>query len=307
MIKDKKQGQKEQNFIANLSDKKSFVKLKENRTVKFSNNTEVHIKSKRLVSQNNKNKKPSMKVAFLGGLNEIGKNITCFECQNDILIFDCGMAFPNEQMLGVDLVLPDFSYIEENANKIKGLFITHGHEDHIGAIPYLLKKINVPIFATKLTAAIIFSKLKEFGLQRKAKINVINPGQITKFGCMSLEAIHVNHSVPNAVGAAIYSPAGTFVHTGDFKVDYTPLTEPSIDLRKFAELGSRGVTALFADSTNADRSGYTMTEQKVMQTFENLFYMARKKRIIIASFASNISRLHEIVLCAARFERKVAF
>ncbi|MDR0738735.1 MAG: ribonuclease J [Oscillospiraceae bacterium] len=260
-----------------------------------------------ITKKNGMNKKPSMKVAFLGGLNEIGKNITCFECQNDMVIFDCGMSFPDEQMFGIDLVLPDFSYIEGNTDKIRGLFITHGHEDHIGAIPYLLKKINVPIFATKLTAAIIRSKLREFGLHRKAKINVVNPGRIFRLGCMSIEPIRVNHSVPDAVGAAIHSPAGIFVHTGDFKIDFTPLNEPSIDLLKFASLGQQGVTALFADSTNADRSGYTMTEQKVIQAFENLFNMAKNKRIIIASFASNISRLHEIVLCAAKFGRKVAF
>ncbi|MDR3178635.1 MAG: ribonuclease J [Oscillospiraceae bacterium] len=252
-------------------------------------------------------KKPSIRVAFLGGLNEIGKNLTLFECKDSMFLLDCGMAFPDENMLGVDLVIPDFSYVKKNQDKIKGLVITHGHEDHIGSIPYLLEHVNIPIYGTKLTIALISAKLKEFGILKKARLNTIVPGYKVNFGYISIELIHVNHSIPDAVGVAIYSPAGLLIHTGDFKIDCTPLKEPMIDLGKFSQLGQEGVLALFADSTNAERPGYTMTEQKVIESFEKLFNQAKKKRIIIASFASNISRLLEIVNCAARYKRKVAF
>jgi ribonuclease J len=217
------------------------------------------------------------------------------------------MAFPDEEMLGVDLVIPDFSYVEKNKDKIKGIVITHGHEDHIGSIPYLLSHINVPIYGTRLTIALIGAKLKEFGLLKKAKLNTVKTGDKINLGCMSVELIHVNHSIPDAAGCAIFSPAGILVHTGDFKIDCTPLNEPMIDLGRFSKLGQDGVLALFADSTNVERPGYTMTEQKVMASFENLFNEAKNKRIIIASFASNISRLLQIIKCAARYGRKVAF
>ena len=251
--------------------------------------------------------KPSIRVAFLGGLNEIGKNITLFECEGDMFILDCGMTFPDGDMLGIDLVIPDFSYVEKNMDKIKGLVITHGHEDHIGAIPYLLKKFNVPIYGTPLTMGLIGGKLKEHNLHNKAKMNVVKPGQSIKLGCMEVELIHVNHSIPDAVGVAIHSPAGTLVHTGDFKIDCTPVQGEMIDLGKFARLGSEGVLALFADSTNAERAGYTITEQKVVASFENLFRQAENNRIIIASFASNIGRIQQIIHCAAKYDRKVAF
>ena len=254
-----------------------------------------------------KTTKPSIRVAFLGGLNEIGKNITLFECEGDMFILDCGMTFPDGEMLGIDLVIPDFSYVEKNMDKIKGLVITHGHEDHIGAVPYLLKKFNVPIYGTPLTIGLITSKLKEHNLHNKAKLNVVKPGQSIKLGCMDVEMIRVNHSIPDAVGVAIHSPAGTLVHTGDFKIDCTPVQGEMIDLGRFAQLGSEGVLALFADSTNAERSGYTITEQKVVASFERLFKQAENNRIIIASFASNIGRIQQIIHCAAKYDRKVAF
>ena len=252
-------------------------------------------------------KSDSIKVAFLGGLNEIGKNITLFECNGDMFLLDCGMAFPDVEMLGVDLVIPDFSYVEKNIDKIKGLVITHGHEDHIGSVPYLLKKFNVPIYGTSLTIGLIGGKLKEHGLYNKAKLNVLSPGQSVKLGCMKVELIHVNHSIPDAVGVAIHSPAGTLVHTGDFKVDFTPTQGNMIDLGRFAQLGKEGVLALFADSTNADRPGYTKTEQMLTESFDSLFRKAEKKRIIIASFASNIGRISQIIQCAVKYGRKVAF
>ena len=249
----------------------------------------------------------SMYVSFLGGVNEIGKNITCFQCNEDILILDCGMAFPDSEMPGIDLVLPDFTYLEKNVEKIRGLVLTHGHEDHIGAVPYLLKKINIPIYAAPLTIGLVKEKLKEHRLDKKAKLRVIRPGMKVNLGCMSVELIHVNHSIPDAVGVVIKSPAGTFVHTGDFKIDFTPCSGKTTDLGKFAELGNEGVLALFADSTNADRPGYTITEKSLDASFDSLFRKAINKRIIIASFASNIGRIKQIISCAAKYERKVAF
>lgn len=254
-----------------------------------------------------KSVKPSIKVTFLGGLNEIGKNITLFECGKDMFLLDCGMTFPDGDMLGIDLVIPDFSYVERNKDKIKGLVITHGHEDHIGAIPYLLKTFNVPIYGTPLTIGLVSGKLKEHNLLGKAKLNIVKPGDRVKLGCMEVELIHVNHSIPDAVAVAIHSPAGTVVHTGDFKIDCTPPQGEMIDLGRFAELGKEGVLALLSESTNAERPGYTMTERKVADSFENLFVKAENKRIIVASFASNINRIQQIIHCAQRHGRKVAF
>lgn len=250
---------------------------------------------------------PSIKIMFLGGLNEIGKNITLFECGDDMFILDCGLAFPDLEMLGVDLVIPDFSYVEKNIDRIKGLVLTHGHEDHIGSIPYLLKSVNIPIYGTSLALGLVGGKLKEHNLLNKAKLNTIKPGQTIKLGCMEIEFIHVNHSIPDAVGVAIHSPAGTIVHTGDFKIDFTPTQGGMIDLGKFAELGNKGVLALMADSTNADRPGYTMTEKNLNNSFDKLFRQAENKRIIIASFASNIGRIQQIINCATKYGRKVAF
>lgn len=249
----------------------------------------------------------SVKITFLGGLNEIGKNITLFECDDDMFLLDCGMAFPDGDMLGVDLVIPDFTYLERNMDKIKGLVLTHGHEDHIGAVPYLLRKMNLPIYGTSLTLGLVSSKLKEHNLQSKAKLNVVKAGQRIKLGKITIEFIHVNHSIPDAVGVAIHTSAGTIVHTGDFKIDCTPTTGDMIDLSRFAELGKQGVLALMADSTNAERPGYTMTEQNIGHTFDMLFKEAEDSRIIIATFASNLGRIRQILTCAEKYGRKVAF
>lgn len=248
----------------------------------------------------------AVKVIPLGGLNEIGKNITAYEYENEIVVVDCGLAFPDSDMLGVDIVIPDFSYLEKNFDKIKGIVITHGHEDHIGAIPYLMKKINIPIYGTKLTLGLIEGKLKEHGLLGKVKLNIVKGGNIIDLGKLKVECINVNHSIPDAIALAIHTPEGIIVHTGDFKIDFTPIQGEPIDLAKFAELGSKGVICLLSDSTNAERPGSTMTERKVGQSFKTLFTSAEGKRIIIASFASNIHRVQQIMDCATQFGRKVA-
>lgn len=263
--------------------------------------------SKNHKQTNNFRNAKNMKIVFLGGLNQIGKNITAFECNNDIVIVDCGMSFPDGEMLGVDLVIPDFSYLEANKDKIRGLVITHGHEDHIGAIPYLLNKINVPIYATPLTIGLITGKLKENRLLGSTKLTTVTTGEHVKLGCMDIEFINVNHSIPDAAALAIHSPAGTIVHTGDFKIDCTPSRGEMINLARFAELGKEGVLALLADSTNAERPGYTSTEKKIDESFERLFIKAKDKRIIIATFASNIGRIQQIINCATNYGKKVAF
>lgn len=247
-----------------------------------------------------------IKVAFLGGLNEIGKNLTVFECNDDIIILDCGMAFPDGDMLGVDLVIPDFTYLEQNKDRVKGIVITHAHEDHIGGLPYLLSKVNVPIYGTRLTIGLIENKLKEHSLDR-VNLQVVDASSTVKLGCFDVELIHVNHSIPDACGVAIHSPAGTIVHTGDFKIDCTPMSGGMINLSRFAQLGDKGVLALMADSTNASRPGFTATEQTVADSFDTLFRRARHSRIIIATFASNISRVQQIINCAHKYDRKVAF
>ena len=253
-----------------------------------------------------KSKKPPIRAYFLGGLNEIGKNFTLYECQDDMVIVDCGMAFPDEEMLGVDLVIPDFTFVEKNRSKIRGVVITHGHEDHIGAVPYLLKKLNVPVYGTALTIGLIEGKLKEHGLTGSARLQVTPPGSHLQMGCMDVELIHVNHSIADAVALAIHSPAGVVVHTGDFKIDMTPAEGAMIDLTRFAELGKEGVLALLADSTNAERPGYTKTEQSVHNSLDSLFLRAEGKRIIVATFASSISRVQMIINCAVKYGRKVA-
>lgn len=250
-------------------------------------------------------KRTPLKIIPLGGLNEIGKNMTVFECSNDIFIVDCGMAFPDSDMPGVDIVLPDFTYIEENADRVRGIVITHGHEDHIGGLPYLLKKVNVPVYATRLTVGLIENKLKEHSLDN-VSLNVVAPGRTVKFGCMAVEFIRVNHSIPDSVAMAIHTPAGVIVHTGDFKVDFTPVQGGVIDLARFGELGNRGVLALMADSTNAERPGHTASERTVGASFEKLFDKAEGKRIIIATFSSNIQRIQQIINHAVRCGRKVS-
>ena len=252
------------------------------------------------------NRKTPVKIIPLGGLNEIGKNMTAFECSNDIFIVDCGLAFPDSEMLGVDIVIPDFTYIERNQAKVRGVVLTHGHEDHIGGLAYLLKKINVPVYGTKLTLGLVDGKLKEHGLSGKVSLIEVAPKKTVKMGCMAVEFISVNHSIPDSVGLAIHTPAGVLVHTGDFKVDYTPINGGPINLARFGELGSKGVLALMADSTNAERPGFTQSERTVGNSFEALFSKAEGKRIIIATFSSNIHRIQQIIDCAVRTDRKIA-
>ncbi len=254
-----------------------------------------------------KAEKPSVRVSFLGGLNEIGKNITLIECEGDMILVDCGMAFPDGDMLGVDLVIPDFSYIEQNAAKVKGIVLTHGHEDHIGGLPFLLSKVNLPIFGTPLTLGLVENKLREHSLFNKAKLNVVNAGDTITLGCMTVKFIHVNHSIPDAVAFAIHTPAGTLIHTGDFKIDCTPISGDTIDLSSLAKEGDEGVLALLAESTNAERPGYTPTERTVSDSLNHLFSQAEKYRIIIATFASNVNRVQQIINCAQKYGRKVAF
>ncbi len=251
------------------------------------------------------NRRTPLRIIPLGGLNEIGKNMTVFECSNDIFIVDCGLAFPDSEMLGVDIVIPDFTYLERNKDKIRGVVLTHGHEDHIGGLVYFLQKINVPVYGTKLTLALVENKLKEHNLSR-VQLNVIAPKKTVKMGCMAVEFIKVNHSIPDAVGMAIHTPAGIVIHTGDFKVDYTPIDGGCIDLARFGELGTKGVLALMADSTNAERPGHTQTERKVGDSFDSLFSKAEGKRIIIATFSSNIHRVQQIIDCAKKYGRKIA-
>ena len=257
--------------------------------------------------QPNKVSKPSVRVSFLGGLNEIGKNITLIECEGDMLVIDCGMAFPDGDMLGVDLVIPDFSYIEQNVDKVKGIVLTHGHEDHIGGLPFLLSRVNIPIYGTPLTLGLVGNKLKEHSLFNKAKLNVVNAGDTIKLGCMEIKFIHVNHSIPDAVAFAIRTPAGTLIHTGDFKIDCTPILGEAIDFSSFAQAGEEGVLALLAESTNASRPGFTRTERLVSDSLNMLFNNAENYRIIIATFASNVNRVQQIIDCAAKYGRKVAF
>lgn len=254
--------------------------------------------------RSSKGPSPVLKVIPLGGLEEIGKNLTVYECGNDIILIDCGMSFPDEDMPGIDIVIPDFTYIVKNKDRVRGLFVTHGHEDHIGAIPYLLKEMDVPIYGTRLTIGLIEGKLKEHNL--KAKLNVRSPGDVIKAGCFSVEFVHVNHSVPDAVAMAIRCPAGLYVHTGDFKIDMTPIDGKVIDLARFAALGEEGVTALFSDSTNAERPGFTPTERIVGNTFSGIFARSVDKRIIVATFSSNIHRIQQIINQAALYGRKVA-
>ena len=248
-----------------------------------------------------------MHICPLGGLGEVGKNITLYECQGDMILVDCGLVFPDEEMFGVDLVIPDFTYVLENKDRIKGLFITHGHEDHIGALPYLLKKFNVPIYTARLTIGLIKNKLEEHGLASSAVFHEIRPRQKVKLGCFTVEPIHVNHSIPDALAFAIECPAGIVLHTGDFKIDYTPLSGDAVtDLSTIAEYGRRGVLALLADSTNAERPGFTATVCSVAEGVRSLFARAKNRRIIVATFASNIYRVQQIIELAMESGRKVA-
>ncbi len=257
------------------------------------------------MKKNEQKNASKLKIIPLGGLEQIGMNITAFEYEDSIVVVDCGLAFPADDMLGIDLVIPDITYLKDNISKVKGLMITHGHEDHIGAIPYVLKEMNIPIYATKLTMGIIEHKLKEHNLTNCTKRKVVKFGQSINLGQFRIEFIKTNHSIVDAAALAIYSPAGTIVHTGDFKVDYTPVFGDAIDLQRFAEIGKKGVLALMCDSTNAERPGFTQSEKTIGRTFDTLFEEHKDTRIIIATFASNVDRVQQIINSAYKFDRKV--
>lgn len=249
--------------------------------------------------------KEKLKIIPLGGLDEIGKNMTAIECGSDIFVIDCGMAFPDNEMLGVDLVIPDITYLRRHRSKVRGIVITHGHEDHIGALPYVLKELNVPVYCTRLVAGILNIKFLEHRMQDKVKLHLVRAGDHIRLGCFDIELIHTNHSIADAVALAISTPLGTIIHTGDFKIDPTPVSGEMIDLARFGELGKQGVLALMSDSTNVERSGYTPSELEVGRTFENQF-KGCEQRIVVATFASNIYRVQQVVDAAANNGRKVA-
>jgi ribonuclease J len=246
-----------------------------------------------------------LKIISLGGLNEIGKNMTVYEFGADIIVVDAGLGFPDDEMYGVDIVIPDMTYLIKNAARIRGIILTHGHEDHIGAIPYLMREIHAPIYATPLTVGLISIKLGEHGLLSTTEIVTMKAGESVKLGCFKVEMIHINHSIPDAVSLAIKTPIGTLVHTGDFKVDTQPISGGMIDLARFGELGNRGVLALLPDSTNVERSGYSTSESKVGERFDELF-RGCTQRILVTTFASNVHRIQQVINCAAKYGRRVA-
>lgn len=256
----------------------------------------------------NRRSKPKtrLKVIALGGLEEIGKNMTVLEYGNDIIIIDCGLAFPEDDMLGIDLVIPDITYLAKNVEKIRGIVLTHGHEDHIGALPYVLKQLKVPVFGTLLTLGLLENKLREHKMLDKTTLHTVVPGEKVKLGEMVVEFIHTNHSIADSVALAIQTPVGMVIHTGDFKVDYTPIDGDIIDLQRFAELGSQGVLLLMSDSTNAERKGFTMSEKNVGKVFERIFEETPRNRIMVATFSSNIHRIQQIINAAYMYGRKVA-
>ena len=300
-------GIEKRNLAVIKEETKAVTKVPGKEIVKITNKDMI-VKNEQksiVVKDEFKFKKDNLKIIPLGGIEEIGKNITLFEYGNDIIIVDCGVAFPEDDMLGIDLVIPDFSYLEKNVDRIRGLLVTHGHEDHIGSIPYLLKKLNIPIYATKLTVGLIENKLEEHKLKDSAKLNVVKQGQTIVLGKFRVEFIRSCHSIPDAVALAIHTPVGTVIHMGDFKIDYTPINDEIIDLGRIAELGNKGVLALMSDSTNSERKGYTMSESSVGEVFDKLFLNCRK-RIVVATFASNVYRVQQIVNSAVKYNRKIA-
>ena len=308
-----KDNSKEKNVTKNTEIKE--IKKESKKELNTGTNKEISKEAKttrkpRVNKTNKKNnsifKKSKLKIIPLGGLHEIGKNITVFEYENEIIVVDCGLSFPEDDMLGIDLVIPDITYLEKNVDKIKGLIITHGHEDHIGAVPYLLKKINIPIYATRLTAGLIRNKLEEHKLLRSTKLKEVIQGQTIELGKnFKIEFIRSSHSIPDSVMLAITTPAGTVLHTGDFKVDYTPIDGKIMDFGRIAELGKEGILALMSDSTNAERKGFTMSERSVGEVFDKLFLHCTK-RIVVATFASNVHRVQQIVNAAVKYDRKIA-
>jgi len=319
MANDTKQKNKTSSVKAGKNTSKHTTARQTKKNAPIKSTTEAPSKTKKKTNSQTAKKAPKrnyrkkttapahpVKITCLGGLNEIGKNITLIEYENDAFLIDCGMAFPESDMLGVDIVLPDFTHILKNKDRIRGIVLTHGHEDHIGGLPYILKEHNFPIYGTRLTLALVNSKLKEHGLADKAHLQVVSPGDVIPMGEMSVEFIAVNHSIPDAVGLAIHTPNGYVVHTGDFKIDFTPISGDVIDLARFGELGKQGVLALMADSTNAERPGFTPSERVVGESFSKLFGKAKNRRIIIATFSSNLHRIQQIVDVAQREGRKVA-
>ncbi len=292
-----KKTQKNSKPTNNIKSTKNSGNKKKNSTAK---------KTSAKKGQYERKKSPKMRIIPLGGLGEIGKNLTLYSYGESMLIVDCGMTFPDEDTPGIDVIIPDFDYLVKNKDKIKGLVITHGHEDHIGAVPYLLKNLNVPIYGTKLSLGLIEGKLREHKMLGQAQLVTVEAGKTEKIGAFSVEFIHVNHSIPGAVALAIRCPAGIVVQTGDFKIDTTPIDDRVIDLARFAELGKEGVLALLADSTNAERPGFTSSEKLVGESFSNLFKKAGDHRIIVATFSSNIHRIQQIIDEAVRCDRKVA-
>ena len=296
------------NTVAKATSKKKNTSSKKEMTAKKAAVVKSATKTvkKQKISLEKKKAEHPLKIMMLGGLNEIGKNLTLFEYDNDIIVVDCGLAFPDQDMLGIDVVIPDMSYLINNREKVRGIVVTHGHEDHIGALPYLLKEISTTIYSTKMTLGLIEGKFAEHGLKGKVNMNTVNAGDTVKLGCFSVEFITVNHSIPDAVALAIETPVGKIVHTGDFKIDTTPTYGEMINLARFGQLGREGVLALLMDSTNVERPGYTMSERRVSQSLENIFKNAEGKRIIIATFSSNVYRVQQIIDIAASLGRKVA-
>ena len=282
--------QKEQDIVVNKRSKKSLANL---------------LSNGKATEKNGYANFEGLKIIPLGGLEKIGMNITAIEYEDTIIVIDCGLSFPEDEMLGIDFIIPDVTYLKNNIEKVKGFVITHGHEDHIGALPYILKELNVPVYATKLTTAIIENKLKEHNLLKTTKRKVIKYGQSINLGCFRIEFVRTNHSIADAAALAIFTPVGILFHTGDFKVDYTPVFGTPIDLQRIGEIGKKGVLALMCDSTNAERPGYTMSESTVGKTFDNIFVDYSKQRIIVATFASNVDRVQQIINSAVKYGRKV--
>ena len=300
--KPKKSQYKAKKENKNIEEKSQDTK----RSVETSKTKTRTRRNNKKVAENNIFKKSKLKIIPLGGLHEIGKNITVFEYENEIIVVDCGLSFPEDDMLGIDLVIPDITYLEKNVDKIKGLIITHGHEDHIGSVPYLLKKINIPIYAPRLAAGLIRNKLEEHKLLRSTQLIEVMQGETLNLGKnFKVEFIRSSHSIPDSVMLAITTPAGTVLHTGDFKIDYTPIDGKLMDFGRIAELGNQGILALMSDSTNAERKGFTMSESSVGEVFDKLFLHCTK-RIVVATFASNVHRVQQIVNSAVKYNRKIA-
>ena len=291
---------------AKKSVEDTVVSTENNVNIEATSTTDKKYKKPRTPRYSGSKVAPGLKISFLGGVGEIGKNMIAVEYGNDMIVIDAGLTFPSDDMPGIDLIIPDANYLVQNKDRIKGIIVTHGHEDHIGAIPYLLQNVNVPIYATRLTCALIENKLKEHK-KIKAKLISIKPKQVLKLGVFSIEVIKVTHSIGGAVGFAITTPAGTYFHTGDFKLDYTPIDNEVMDLARLSELGKKGVLLLTADSTNAERPGFSISEAKVGKTLDNIFSQNKQKRIIVATFASNIYRVQQLLNIAEKYGRKVAF